>query len=308
MSKLISIIVPFYNAEQTLEQCIESVVKQTYSNWELIIIDDGSEDNSCIVISKWCKKEKRIKFYQQRNSGVSSARNYALEKVEGEYVTFLDADDWYEPTFLQKLFDTIEKNKADIACCAYCIEMPGKAKKVLSDEDNVCYSGKKILEKIFFEKSVQGFVTNKMMKKSIIKDIYFPENIKLCEDMFFLCEVYRENLKMAYTNCALYHYRINGNGATQAEYNLITMNGGSQILENYQILEKKLPYLYGKNMVIRMRGESVINLLPYIEKYNANEVVKQIKSIFWKFFLTNATIKNKIKFLYVAIKIFLKAR
>ena len=118
MSKsLISVIVPVYKVENFLDRCVESIVGQTYENLEIILVDDGSPDNCPAMCDKWAEKDGRIKVIHKENGGVSSARNAALDIVSGDYICFVDSDDWIDPGMYEFLYKNSQKYDADISCC-----------------------------------------------------------------------------------------------------------------------------------------------------------------------------------------------
>lgn len=114
---MISVIIPVYNVEQHLDRCLNSVVDQSYQEIEILIVDDGSTDNSPLIIDKWREKDKRIRCFRKKNEGLGSARNYGLQRASGQYLTFLDSDDWWKTDFLEKMVLAIKKYDADIAVC-----------------------------------------------------------------------------------------------------------------------------------------------------------------------------------------------
>ena len=115
--ELISIIVPVYKAEKYLSECIDSIISQTYENFELILIDDGSPDNSGKICDEYAEKDKRIKVIHKENAGVSSARNIGLDNASGEYIAFIDSDDFVDKQYLEKLHCNLKHNDADISLC-----------------------------------------------------------------------------------------------------------------------------------------------------------------------------------------------
>ena len=119
MTDKISVIIPVYNAEKYISDCLESVVRQTYKNLEILLIDDGSKDGSAGICQEWCKKDARIRLLQKENGGVSSARNLGLQEASGEYVTFVDADDWIGERMLERLRACIERDKSELAMCEF---------------------------------------------------------------------------------------------------------------------------------------------------------------------------------------------
>ena len=124
----VSIIIPVYNVEKYLNRCIKSILKQTFRDFELILVDDGSPDKCPQLCDDWCKKDKRIWVIHKENGGQSSARNVGLEAARGEYIGFVDSDDWIEKDMLQLLYDSILKCRADISMCDYVIDKGMKKK------------------------------------------------------------------------------------------------------------------------------------------------------------------------------------
>ena len=306
MNELISIIVPCYNAEKTLDRCIKSVIEQTYRHWELIIIDDGSKDDSLNCIKKWRSIDNRIIFFSQNNAGVSAARNKAMEHAKGKYFAFLDADDWYESCFLEVLYNQIRNSHVKLACCAYRIDSPIDGHDVLCGTGDSIFYGNECLKQILFGVSVRGFMCNKLFDASIIKNIQFSKELRLCEDMYFLCEAYSETWSMVYVDKALYHYWINGTGATQSDSVLISNKGGIQALEAYRQMKKLFSGKKEQLYFVRLSGDTIVDMFQRNiceKKYNKGEIRRQIQEIVVPYFFTNASIKNKIKFGLILLKI-----
>ena len=139
---LISIVIPVYKVEKFLGRCVESVVNQTYKNLEIFLIDDGSPDNCPQICDEWAEKESRIKVIHLENAGVANARNTALKQISGDYVGFVDSDDYVEPDMYEKLLDTALKNDADITFCSYQINDEDRGENTVSlipkDEEMKC--------------------------------------------------------------------------------------------------------------------------------------------------------------------------
>lgn len=215
MTPKVSVIIPVYNGERFLSMAIESVTRQTtFSELELILIDDGSTDDSGKICDAYSNKFSNIVTLHCKNAGVSAARNAGIAHARGEYLTFLDSDDTYEPMFIEKL---LEHGDCDLVCCDYYCK--DKNEKILAgffdrgelksmDFDADFY--KKIIRKEFYT------CWNKLYKKSIIFDnkIIFPEDIKYGEDMMFVFK-YLEYCKVFYfLDEALYFYNVNPYNAT----------------------------------------------------------------------------------------------
>lgn len=175
---LVSIITPLYNGERFVAQTIESVLAQTYTEWEMIIINDGSKDNGENVVKKYADKDARIKLYSQPNGGSSSARNNGLRRAQGEYICFLDADDIWEPIFIERQLKFLTEHNADIVFASY---------KRINTEN------KEILRPFIVPNQVNYTDTLKtcslsclttMFKREFCKDIYFNEQLKSMRDDF----------------------------------------------------------------------------------------------------------------------------
>lgn len=210
MKDTISVIIPVYNAELTLDRCIQSVVSQTYKNLEIILINDGSKDRSFEICSNWVKKDSRVKFFNQMNCGVSCARNLGLDKAAGEYVAFVDADDWLALDMYEKLINKISVEKADTVFCHY-FNVDENHKEIAIDNDN----GLKLLVenkeyKYFFVKGsnyVIGSVWRCLFKKNLLNDLYFNENIRIGEDCEFLLRYFARTSHNVCVDEKLYYYR-----------------------------------------------------------------------------------------------------
>ena len=118
-NELISIIVPIYNVENYLRQCLDSIVSQTYQNFECLLINDGSSDNSADICREYIEKDSRFRYFEKENVGVSSARNLGIERSKGQYITFIDSDDWVDSEYLEVLYRALIEEKADIAISTY---------------------------------------------------------------------------------------------------------------------------------------------------------------------------------------------
>lgn len=205
---LVSVIVPIYNAESELKKCLDSILYQSYHSLEILLIDDGSKDNSLDIISKYMEIDDRIKCFHQENAGVSSARNLGIDKANGKYLAFIDADDWVSPNFIERLVDTIQGADlaiVDLSDGKHEPIRPGK-KGMISRESFFYY----ILCKI------QGSCCNKLFIRSKIENerIRFPENVYYSEDTIFVMNYYLFCSKVIYCDEILYHYEFHSKSVT----------------------------------------------------------------------------------------------
>ena len=203
--ELISIIVPIYNRESVLKKCIESVLNQTYKNIQLILVDDGSTDNSLSVCQNYAKNDSRILVLFQNNSGPSSARNAGLDIAKGKYVMFVDSDDCIHRSCVEILYGAIQKFNVGVAMCDY-------SSMYLSDQcckrmHTVLLNTKAVLNNGFNEKGNAFYGCGKLWKMSIIKNIRF-KSFSFCEDTLFNIEAFLnyEGDVVHVTNGSLYYY------------------------------------------------------------------------------------------------------
>ena len=206
----LSIIVPIYNAERYLNECIESIINQTFDDFELILVNDGSKDNSLSICSRWKKKDKRIKVIDKKNGGVSSARNEGIKIACGEYLGFVDSDDYIDECMYEKLVKLVESVNADIGICKRVI--PGKKQNYGHDypiqESFTFKNNNGNWKTMFYQGDIETFVTNKLFKASFLKEskVEFKE-YSLFEDRLYLIQLYLYNPKMIYVDEELYYYR-----------------------------------------------------------------------------------------------------
>lgn len=202
----ISIIVPVYNTEKYLRRCLDSILAQTYTNFEVILIDDGSTDSSGQICDEYVKKRSNFVVYHIDNGGPSRARNKGLECAQGLYVTFVDGDDWLEEDALKRYILAIESHQADVVKAGYRKEYNKRSVVVKIDQEEK-YTD---LESFFvgIEKSkYYGFLWNGIYKRSVIGNIRMDETIRWCEDHMFTCEVLLQIKKLVLIPDVLYHYR-----------------------------------------------------------------------------------------------------
>lgn len=218
----ISVIVPVYNAEPYLEKCIESILAQTYQNIELVLVNDGSTDRSALICERFKEKDSRVKVWHKANGGVSSTRNFALSVATGDYLVFVDCDDWLESFHIQKLYDLLQQTDSDIAIGNFTqfIEDEGTFLIHTSGED---YFERTYLPLEWFEEQYnsnwclsQCFTVPwaKLYKRSLFEDIVYPTNRKV-EDDYTTYKVYLLADKIAFMNCSIYNHRKRSTSVTR---------------------------------------------------------------------------------------------
>ena len=212
---LISIIVPIYNVEKYLRQCLDSIQDQSYQNFECLLINDGSPDNSADICKEYVSKDPRFRYIEKENGGVSSARNLGLEHSKGEYITFIDSDDWVDSDYLEVLYKSLTDEKADVAVSTY--------KQFNMDDNNYyvhsyqrgyekkIFTGPELIDEFIaldtFDHSYR-FVCGKLVRKCLLDKIAFNEKTTLGEDMEFWLKLYLISNKIVYVNRDSYVYRV----------------------------------------------------------------------------------------------------
>lgn len=206
MNDLISVIIPVFKVENYLRDCVESVIAQTYSNLEIILVDDGSPDSCPIICDEFAKKDSRIKVLHKGNGGLSSARNAGLAICTGDFVEFVDSDDIIDINMIKKLYDALKETNADISCCRY-YKSTNIYNNLNTSTDNISvYSNLEILQDLYCNRLQNVICWNKLFKKSLFQQIHFPVG-KVCEDIFTTYKVFYEATKITKISYVGYFYR-----------------------------------------------------------------------------------------------------
>ena len=280
----ISIIVPVYNVEQYIQQCLNSLVNQTYNNLEIILVNDGSIDNSGKICDEYAQKDRRIKVIHQKNSGVSSARNNGLNMVTGDYIMFIDPDDWIEVNACERLIKILKKDNLDVLIFNYYKEyLYNSEKHKLYDYKNS--NGKTLIYSLqakILSPSIKisnfniqgiGFTWNKIIATNVIKNqrFLFEGKKALFEDVLFYYDLFEKTNIIGVCNEYLYHYRVLGNSATR-RYNEDFLSICDEFFENINSLRYNHinDNLFKKSLNIRI----VSNFCTAINVYFNNENLK----------------------------------
>lgn len=242
MKPLISIIVPVFNVENYIEFCVKSLCRQTYSNIEIILINDGSTDSSGLICDELKKCDNRIVVIHQSNQGVSAARNTGLRIMKGEYVTFIDSDDYVSPDYIQCLYDALKKYNADISTCAhYRVNFNGEKKKISFFDSYskgvVCLSGVDSIKNMFFGKICSASSGSKLYNKKLFEDLQFPDFI-MGEDTFIVYHCFSKSAVVAHTDLPLYYYVQHKTSVTNSKSNYIKFYDYVKLYDYIMITDK----------------------------------------------------------------------
>lgn len=218
--ELISIIVPVYNVEKYLKKCVNSIITQTYTNLEIILVDDGSKDSSGEMCDEFSKSDSRIKVIHRKNGGLSAARNSGIEVYRGKYVTFIDSDDWIEPTYVEYLYYLLKKYNSDVSQCAFrYIDSKKKIyNKVTNSDYEEVYNSKDAIKNLLHSKYLITSAWGKLYKRCFFDRLRYPEG-KLFEDIPVTYQVMLDSEKICYGDHALYNYFYNEGSISKSSFN-----------------------------------------------------------------------------------------
>lgn len=276
---MVSVIVPVYNVEKYIEKCLKSLVEQTLKNIEIIIVNDGSTDNSKKIISKFAEKYSNIKYYEKTNGGLSSARNYGIKYANGEYVAFLDSDDYVEKNLYELMYKKALQENSDMVECDFIWEYYGKNGEIVKRKKD---KRKKFKTLNQYVKNARVVAWNKLIKKQIIDDfnIRFPEGL-IYEDIEFFYKLFPHLNKISYVNTYGIHY-VQRNGS-------ILNSNPEKIGDIFKILDNVIKYyrdldIYENEMKYRYRrillGSSMKRILKIKDKkLKKNFFLKTLKSL-----------------------------
>lgn len=282
MHPKVSVIIPIYDVEKYLQRCIDSLFNQTLRDIEIILVDDGSPDNCGLICDENAQKDERIKVIHKKNGGVSEARNFGIDEARGEYLLFIDPDDWCEYTMIEELFNSISAKLVDIAVCGYSI-----------DYTNNNFSIKKPLVKKIFKKDIaeaiylldiEGMLNvlwNKLYKRDIIKkhNLYFVNDFAPGQDMLFNSEYFKYIQSISFISNELYHYMRQDEDTLVSIYNprlynnILTLNSARKSLyEFYNMSSAKYIKCFADTY-----KKSIASSIPNIFRKNCTLTIKEKK-------------------------------
>lgn len=215
MNIKISVIIPVYNVQDYLEECLLHVINQTYSNLEIIVVNDGSTDNSGKILAKYVDLDNRIIVINKKNGGLSSARNAGIDIATGEYLAFIDSDDYPDYDMFENLVKIIEKYKVDIAICSYYRNINEHYEGYDVYDEKIAKID--ALMEISKNGKFEAHAWNKIYKKELFENIRYPEG-KLYEDIFTTYQLIDQIEYIGFTSQRLYYYRVNSESITNRNY------------------------------------------------------------------------------------------
>lgn len=255
---LISIIIPVYKVEKYLEKCIESVLNQTYKKLQIILVDDGSPDNCGDICDRYAKMDERIEVIHKENGGLSDARNAGLKVVRGEYIGFIDSDDYVSKEMFENMYNTLISNNADVSICNFYTVIDDK--NIIKNEDNgiEIYNKLEILKEVLLDKKIQSYAWNKLYKKELFKDIEYPVGKKY-EDIGTTFYILEKCNKVAASGRPEYYYLTRGDS-------IVNNNTESTVIDYIKLISDRYDYIDQKYEELR--------------KYNVYYITKTLLTAF----------------------------
>lgn len=227
---LISVIVPIYNSEHTLRKCVDSLLAQTFKQFEVLLINDGSTDNSAKICDEYQLIDSRVRVFHQLNGGVSSARQLGIDNAHGKYNIHADPDDWVEPNMLADLYQKAISESADMVICDFYIN--DYRKEEYCKQEPSVMDNEVILKEMFTR--LHGSTCNKLIKNELYSryKIHFPQEITFCEDLFIVASLLLKPIKVSYLSQAYYHY------VRDKQHNSLSLRYSEKALEQDLYLTK----------------------------------------------------------------------
>ena len=294
--ELISIIVPVYNIEQYIAECLETVRKQTYTDIEVIVVDDGSTDNSGSICDKIAELDNRISVFHKKHEGLSAARNFGIDKSKGEYLVFIDGDDQVEFSLIKHLHSLVKDENAQMGICELTHSYDDSEIIYKNEKRRRVFNSSEAITEILYQKSFLVSACAKIYPKEFFRDVRFPEGL-IFEDAAVMCRILEKAERIAYSDARLYAY-IHREGTittkifSDKDFDILAIS--KSIVGHYRTAEtciRKAAYIYFVNSCMRIylnapRKERYHKKIAYCENH--------IKKGGWKC-LINPNVRNKLK-------------
>lgn len=294
----VSVIIPAYNRDKSIIASLESLISQTYKNFEVIIIDDGSTDKTANIVKSYCDIEPRFKYFFQQNAGVSAARNKGLSFANGNYVCFLDSDDFFENDYLENMHKSIIKNNCNVCYCGYKIVSPKKTqiKKTKFKDGNVL--------KDYLLGRIRIHTTGWLIKKNFIieNNIKFTEGVSWGEDMEFFSEILSLTNKVCFVKEYLTNYTVYGEVEKLSSYSINKIDKDLEFIQRLMAKESIRKNKEIHNVILNYRLPALItNKL--LKAFDYDTDIKVINEYYQKHkkIINNITLGNGLRGVYLNI-------
>lgn len=293
---LISIIVPVYNVEKYIRRCVDSLINQTYKNLEIILIDDGSPDNSGAICDEYAKLDNRVKVIHKENGGVSSARNVGLDSASGEYIGFMDSDDYITPDMYEVLYNNMVDNDADISMGIYALENnKGEFISHYRYDVNEVFDKAQTIAEMLKQVKYTCSLCDKLFSAKLVGDIRFDKDISHNEDLLFLYQLMKKSNKAVYISKPMYYYCNNEESASRVSFsdkNTTMLKAQTMVIED---IRENLPQIYDVALTEYVKT-AIFNLTAIAKSgYKNKEYIEKLRKIVkdnLKFFIKSYVAKG----------------
>lgn len=242
MNELISVILPIYNVEKYIVRCLNSVLRQTYTNIEIILVDDGSTDNCQKICDEYAKNDNRIKVIHKKNGGLSDARNAGIKIAKGKYITLIDSDDYVENDYVEFLYSLIKESNAEISICSHTVLYENGTKLEKATHENSILDPKTTLKRILYDDGIDLSAWAKMYKKELFDTVQYPKG-RLFEDAATTYLLIDQCDKIAIGSESKYYYIIRSNSITTKSFSPKKMQLIDSTKEMCEYVKDKYPDL-----------------------------------------------------------------
>ena len=290
-NELVSIIVPAYNVEKYIKRCINSIINQTYKNIEIILVDDGSTDETGKICDFFGKKDERIKVIHKKNGGLSDARNYGIDIATGNYILLIDSDDYVDLEIVEFLYNNLKENNADISTCLHkkFKESNNENSKDYKKNNNTILKTEDALENLFYLKNLTVSAWGKLYKKELFKNIRYPKG-KLYEDLPTTYRLFSKSNTISINTKRMYYYLIREGSIMNSKFNKKRMDSLYFTKEQTEFVKKEFPNIL--NAAINqefMEAVGIAKEIPFNKEYSKER--KELNGVFKKY--RNNVIKDK---------------
>lgn len=278
---LISIIIPIYNVQKLLDRCVESVICQTYSDLEIILVDDGSPDDCPYMCDEWARKDPRIQVIHKENGGLSDARNEGLKRAKGEFIGFIDSDDWIAPEMYERLHNAIIKDHSDIAACNVKMVWEDGSQSRMLTQQSECILNKREAQLALLDESIlKQPVWYKLYRKSIIENVPFKKG-KYHEDVFWSFKAIGNASYVSIINYVGYYYWQRSGSIMGEKYSLKRLDAVEGKCNRQDYFRVYFPELESKGLVdlwftCLYHGQATLRELTQKEKSKALETLNAV--------------------------------
>lgn len=249
-----------------MRKCLDSIMAQTFEDYECLLIDDGSKDASPAICDEYAAKDPRFTAFHKPNGGLSDARNYGIERAQGDYTIFFDPDDWVDADCLKDMYAKALETDADMVICDYFNQDPYRVQYVKQTPGSVDHND--VLRDVIVGK-LYGYTWNKLLKRSLYQqyDLQYPVGMYGCEDQYTMCKLLKNNIRIAYLSKAYYHYMHYGNATQSRRYDESTYQHDIKIRDMFVELLADTPY---EQLAFQTKSKAIVTRAFYFGKSTFN--------------------------------------